>query len=166
MTTGLKQNFAERSTPVPEGSDQSDKWEGVNDHYERFSTFTSHLFEINSCFVSIVNLYVQTFGVFKLKTSLMPSVCHSSLDILAEISAFNTLMKQHTEKVSSFGSEGKDRLKVFIDQFGRNLSWFIGMTAYKLIKVIKDEKESDKEKDASKKDSKETSSDKMHDLIV
>jgi hypothetical protein len=40
------------------------------------------------------------------------------------------------------------------------------MTAYKLIRVVKDDKESEKDKDASKKDTKETSSDKMHDLIV
>jgi hypothetical protein len=109
-----------------------------------------------------VTLYIQTFGVFKLKPSLLPVVCHSSLDLLSEISGFNTLMKSHSEKVTSFGADGKDRLKTFFDQFSRSLSWFVGMTAYKLIKV-KDEKESDKD---SKKDAKETSSDKMHDLII
>ena len=106
---------------------------------------------------------MQTFGIFKLKTNLLSAVCHSSIDILAEISSFNTLMKKHSEKVTSYGADGKDRLKTFVDQFSRALSWFVGMTAYKLIKV-KDEKESEKEKD--KKDAKESSSDKMHDLII
>jgi hypothetical protein len=72
-------------------------------------------------------------------------------------------MKSHSEKITSYNADGKDRLKTFLDQFSRNLSWFVGMTAYKLIKV-KDDKESDKDKE--KKDSKESSSDKMHDLII
>ena len=72
-------------------------------------------------------------------------------------------MKTHKERITSFGDDSKDRLKIFLDQFSRSLSWFVGMTAYKLIKV-KDEKESDKDKE--KKDSKESSSDKMHDLII
>jgi hypothetical protein len=39
MTVGITQNFAERSSPVPEGSEQADKWEGINEHYERFFDF-------------------------------------------------------------------------------------------------------------------------------
>jgi hypothetical protein len=53
--------------------------------------------------VSIINLYVQTFGVFKLKASLLPSFSHSSLSVLSEISSFNTTMKKNAEKVTSFG---------------------------------------------------------------
>jgi hypothetical protein len=46
-------------------------------------------------------------------------------------------MKNHAEKVTAFG---EDKLKKFLDGFSRNLSWFLGMTAYKLIR-IKDEKD-------------------------
>ena len=130
---GLSKVFEEKTAPVKEGEESSDKWEGINEHYERFSTSSSQLFELHSGFVSIVTLFVQTFGIFK------------------------------SEKVTSYGAEGKDRLKTFVDQFSRSLSWFIGMTAYKLIKV-KDEKES--EKDKEKKETKDTSSDKMHDMII
>lgn len=115
MRTGLAKVFEEKSAPVPEGAESTDKWDGVNDQYERLSSFVSQLFEINSGFVSIVTLYVQTFGVFKLKPSLLPVVCHSSLALLSEISSFNTLMKSHSEKVTSYGADGKDRLKTFFD---------------------------------------------------
>lgn len=123
----------------------------------------SQLFELNSVFVSIISLYVQTFGVFKLKLALIPSICQSSLQVLSEISAINTLMKQYTEKISSYGSEGKDRLKGFLDKFSRSLSWFVGLTAYKLIRV-KEEKESQSSSGGGKKES--TPQDKMHDLII
>lgn len=160
---GLAKVFEEKTAPVKEKEESSDKWDGINDQYERFSTSSSQLFELHSGFVSIVTLFVQTFGIFKLRTSLLSAVCHSSLAILGEISGFNSLMKQHSEKVTSYGTDGKDRLKIFVDQFSRSLSWFVGMTAYKLIKV-KDEKES--EKDKEKKETKDTSSDKMHDMII
>ena len=163
MVKGLAKVFEEKSAPAKEGEESSDKWEGINEQYERFSTFSSQLFELQSGFVSIVTLFVQTFGIFKLRTSLLSAVCHSSLAILGEISGFNSLMKQQSEKVTSYGADGKDRLKTFVDQFSRSLSWFVGMTAYKLIKV-KDEKES--EKDKEKKETKDTSSDKMHDMII
>lgn len=120
------------------------------------------IFEFNSGFVQIVNLYIQTFGVFKLKTKLLPSFCHASSDILREISHFNTLMKKYSEKVISFGGK-KDRLKIFLDSFSRSLSWFVGQTAYKLIKVKKDEEKKEKE-DGANNAKEET--EKMHDLII
>ena len=69
-------------------------------------------------------------------------------------------MKKHSDKITSLNGD-KDKVKQFLDSFSRNLCWFIGMTAYKLIKV-KDEKEVDK------KDSKDVvlENDKMHDLII
>jgi hypothetical protein len=51
-------------------------------------------------------------------------------------------MKKHSDKITSLNGD-KDKVKQFLDSFSRNLCWFIGMTAYKLIKV-KDEKEVDK----------------------
>ncbi len=91
--------------------------------------------------------------MFKVKTSLLPSVAHSTLDVLAQVSAFNLGMKKHAEKVTAFG---EDKLKMFLDGFSRNLSWFLGMTAYKLVRV-KDEKDPK----AAEKDE-----DKMQDLII
>jgi len=89
----LAKVLGEKAAPVPEGSDQPDKWEGINEIYERYSTHIGQIFELDSVFVSIISLYVQTFGVFKLNLSLIPSICHSSMQVLSEISAFNTLMK-------------------------------------------------------------------------
>lgn len=122
------------------------------------------LFEFNSGFFAIITLYVQTFAVFKVKTSLLPSISHSTLDIIGEISSYNTLMKKYQEKVSSFSGD-KDRLKKFLDSFSRSLSWFLGMTAYKLIKV-KDEKDQDKKDKEKSTDKDSTSHDKMQDLII
>jgi hypothetical protein len=63
-------------------------------------------------------------------------------------------MKKHKEKVSSFEGE-KDRLKIFLDSFSRSLSWFVGQTAFKLIKVTKKEEEKKEEgADEEKKNNK------------
>jgi len=112
------------------------------------------LFQFSSGFFSVVTLYAQTFAVFKIKTNLLPSIAHSTLDVIAEVSRLNQGMKRHAEKVTAFGG---DKLKLFLDGFSRNLSWFLGMTAYKLI-LIKDEK------DASKAAEKEQ--EKIQDLII
>jgi len=122
-------------------------------------------FQFNSGFFSIITLYIQTFGVFKIKTSLLPSVAQSTIDVLDEIGSFNSLMKKYSEKVTTFNGE-KDRLKKFLDSFSRSLSWFLGMTAFKLIKV-KDEKDQEKkDKEKEKDGSDKSSNDKMQDLII
>jgi hypothetical protein len=72
-------------------------------------------------------------------------------------------MKKHSEKVTSFDSD-KDRFKSFLDSFSRSLSWFVGQTAYKLIKVVKKEDEK-KEKEEGASNTKEEI-EKMHDLII
>jgi hypothetical protein len=41
MVKGLTKVFEEKSAPAKEGEESSDKWEGVNDQYERFSSFSS-----------------------------------------------------------------------------------------------------------------------------
>jgi len=104
-----------------------------------------------------VTLYVQTFSVFKLKTSLLPLVTKSVISIVQEISAFYNLMKKHSVNLSV--SEDKDKLRKNLDSFSRNLSWFVGMISYKLIKV------KEVEKDQDKKD-KESASEKMQDLVI
>ena len=134
--------FQEKSK---EGAEES-VWENINDHYERFSAFMDQIFELNSGFFSIITLYVQTFSVFKIKTSLLPVIVHSSMDIVKEISEFNHAIKTYKEKVSAFGGD-KDKLKKFLDSFSRNLSWFLGMTAYKLIKVKDDKADGEKKED-------------------
>jgi hypothetical protein len=55
-------------------------------------------------------------------------------------------LKTYKEKISAFGGD-KDRLKKFLDSFSRNLSWFLGMTAYKLIKVKEEKLEGEKKED-------------------
>lgn len=162
MRASLTSIFDAKSAPKSDG-DESDPWDKINEQYERYSVFMNQIFEFNSGFVQIVNLYIQTFGVFKLKTNLLPTICHASNDILREISLYNTLMKKHQEKVTSFGGD-KDRLKKFLDQFSRSLSWFVGSTAYKLIKV-KEEKDEKKEGDKAGKESNDAQ-EKMHDLII
>ena len=122
------------------------------------------LFQFNSGFFSIISLYVQTFNVFKVKTSLLPSISHSTIDIISEISSFYLSMKKYSEKVTSFGGD-KDKLKKFLDSFSRNLSWFLGMTAYKLIKV-KDEKDQEKKAAEKDKDTQQPDGTKMQDLII
>ena len=99
----------------------------------------NELFEFNSGFYSIVTLYIHTFNIFNVKTNMLPSISHSCTSLIGEISLFNNLIKKHSEKITSMNGE-KDKVKQFLDSFSRNLCWFIGMTAYKLIKV-KDEKE-------------------------
>lgn len=70
--------------------------------------------------------------------------------------------KHHSDKgITSYGNE-KDRLKALLDSFSRSLSWFVGQTAYKLIKVVKEEKEENKDKEESAKEEIE----KMHELII
>jgi hypothetical protein len=85
---------------------------------------------------------VQTFSVFKLRIHLLPSITTSVIRILTEIGKFYTLSNKYQEKINV--AEEKDKLKRFFNAFSRNLSWFIGMSAYKLIKVKEPEKEQDK----------------------
>jgi hypothetical protein len=113
MRSIITTDLEAKASPKPEG-DESDPWDQIVEKYDRFSAFMCQIFEFNSGFFQIVNLYIQTFGVFKLKTNLLPSICHASSDIIREISLFNTMMKKHLEKVTSFGGE-KDRLKIFVD---------------------------------------------------
>ena len=121
----------------------------------------SQLLEFNSGFVYIVSLYVQTFAVFKVKHSLLPSILHACLDLVKEISEYSHLMKPYSEKLTAFGGE-KDKLKKFLDSFSRNVCWFTGMTAYKLIKV-KDDKEAKQEKEGDKN---KNADDKMQELVI
>jgi hypothetical protein len=59
--------------------------------------------------------------------------------VLQEIGKLYTIFNKYQEKLNV--PEDKDKLKKFLYSFTRNLSWFIGMTAYKLIKVKEVEKE-------------------------
>lgn len=61
------------------------------------------------------------------------------IKIIQEISNFYVVLKKFGEKINLV--EEKDKLRKFLDSFSRNLSWFIGMTAYKLIKVKEVEKD-------------------------
>lgn len=98
--------------------------------------------------------------MFKLKIGLLPKISQSVTNIVAEISHFNTILKKYKEKLTLEAE--KDKARKYFDNFSRNLCWFIGMTAYKLIKVKEAEKG-----DQEKKEGKEpTQSEKMQDLIV
>lgn len=74
-----------------------------------------------------------------MKNSLLPSITQSLIEILNEIANYYTLTKKYSEKLNLV--EEKDKLRKFLDSFSRNISWFIGMTAYKLIKVKEVEKD-------------------------
>lgn len=104
-----------------------------------------------------MTLYVQTFSVFKLRTTLLPAITGAVIGILKEISDYYALAKKFSEKLNV--SQEKDKLKKCLDSFSRNLGWFIGMTAYKMIKV------KEVEKDQEKKE-KESANEKMQDLII
>lgn len=56
-------------------------------------------------------------------------------------------------------SEDKDKAKKFLDSFSRNINWFLGMIAYKLVKVKEAEKDSEKKE-------KESPNEKMQELII
>ncbi|CDW73494.1 UNKNOWN [Stylonychia lemnae] len=134
-----------------------DQWEGINEHFEKFSIYLEQQFLHNSGFFQIVSLYIQTFSVFKLKIALLPSITLSVNNVITEISNFNQIQKKYKEKITL--DIEKDKLRKYFDSFSRNLCWFIGMTAYKLIKV------KEVEKDQEKKE-KESQNEKMQDLIV
>lgn len=87
----------------------------------------------------------------------MPSISQSVIGIVEALGDYYALIKKFKEKLNT--SDDKDKLKKFFDSFSRNLCWFIGMSAYKLIKV------KEVEKDQEKKD-KESPSEKMQDLII
>ena len=82
---------------------------------------------------------MQTFSVFKLKNTLLPSITQSVIEIIHEVSNYYAITKKYSEKLNL--TEEKDKLRKFLDSFSRNLSWFVGMTAYKLIKVKEVEKD-------------------------
>lgn len=135
----------------------SDSWDGISEHYEKYATTIDKLLQFDSSFCQIVTLYVQTFSVFKVKTSLLPSVSQSVISIVQEVSQFFALLKKHSEKINV--ADDKDQLKKYLSSFTRTLSWFIGMTAYKLVKVKETEKDKDKKE-------KESQNEKMQDLII
>jgi hypothetical protein len=54
------------------GAKADDQWENINDQYEKFSSYLHQIFQYNCGFFQIISLYVQTFSVFKLKTSMLP----------------------------------------------------------------------------------------------
>ena len=62
--------------------------------------------------------------------------------IIAEVGQYYAILKKYKEKITL--EESKDKLRKFFDSFSRNLCWFIGMTAYKLIKVKEAEKDQEK----------------------
>ena len=77
-----------------------------------------------------------------------------------EISNFYAILKKYKEKITL--AEDKDKVRKFFDSMSRNLCWFIGMTAYKLIKVKENEKPGDQEK----KEKEQSPNEKMQDLII
>ena len=77
---------------------------------------------------------------------------------MQEISHYYSLTKKFAEKLTL--AEEKDKLRKSFDSFSRNLSWFIGMTAYKLIKV------KEVEKDGEKKEKEVSPNEKMQELII
>lgn len=80
------------------------------------------------------------------------------INIIAETSHFNAILKKYKEKITL--EADKDKLRKYFDSFSRNLCWFIGMTSYKLIKV------KEVEKDQEKKEKEATQNEKMQDLII
>jgi hypothetical protein len=92
---------------------------------------------------------------------LIAPISHSVIDIIREISIYYSLTKKFKEKLNI--SDDKDKLRKTLDKFSRNLSWFVGMISYKLIKIKEPEK-SEEKKDKEKE--KESSSEKMQDLII
>ena len=71
------------------------------------------------------------------------------------------MRKKFSDKIGV--DDEKDGVKQFFDGFARTLSWYMGSTAYKLIKVKDAEK--DKKEKEDKKDQKDAP-EKMHDLIL
>lgn len=93
-----------------------------------------------SSFLPLISLYVQTFSLTKVKLQFIPIVINSLENILKEISSFFTLLKDFEISLEN------DKIRSFLENLSRNLCWFLGMTAYKLMKVKDTEKADDKEK--------------------
>ena len=85
--------------------------------------------------------------MFKLKNTLLPTITQSVIDIINATSKYYALTKKYSEKLNL--TEDKDKLRKFLDSFSRNLAWFIGMTAYKLIRVKEPEKDQEKKEKES-----------------
>jgi len=74
------------------------------------------------------------------------------------LSGFYLLLKTNKDKLKI--EEDKLTLKTFLDSFSRTITWFLGLTAYKLIRIKEPEKEGEK------KEKEEKGSEKMQDLIL
>lgn len=59
--------------------------------------------------------------------------------MLAAVSQYFLLLNESKELLSD--SVASEDLRKFFDSFSRTCSWFLGMTAYKLIKVKEDPKD-------------------------
>lgn len=88
---------------------------------------------------------------------MLSSISSSLVHALTEMSNFYYFYAQVVKKDESVA---KSSLKKFINKVSRNISWFIGMTAYKLIK-IKNETVVSKENEGEQKNNVDS-----NDLIV
>jgi len=95
--------------------------------------------------------------MFPLKSQLLPSLTSSAIEVLTQISEFFAMKKKYEEKLSC--EEEKDKLFHLLSSFSRSVSWFVGKTAYKLVKIKEEEKDPEKKE-------KESPTEKMIDMIL
>jgi hypothetical protein len=111
----------------------NDQWDGITEQYEKYSSILDNVFQFESGFCQIVSIYIQTFSVIKLKTKLIPEITKAVISIIQSVSSYISLYSKYAEKI--IVSIEKDQLQTYLSNFSRSFSWYVGMTAYKLIKV-------------------------------
>ena len=104
--------------------------------------------------MAVIQLYIQTFSLFKPKMQILSTLIRSTTFLLASVSGYLKVVKANAERLSDV----KDDMKVFLEGCVKSLAWFEGMTAYKLMKVKEDPVDADKDKKPPK--------DSQYDMII
>jgi len=114
------------------------------------------ILENENPFYKIVSLYINALELIKLRTSILAPISQAVVKVAAQISDHYQYMKENESRLGT--SESDDPLREMLSGLNRSLIWFVGQTAYRLIKF--------KDESAEKKDKEGNPTEKMQDLIV
>lgn len=77
--------------------------------------------------------------MLELNFKILPSIVNSIMEIFHEVNYYYKTMKKFSTLYKI--EQEKDQFKLNLDQLSRRLCHYIGQTAYKLIKVVKKDKD-------------------------
>jgi len=103
------------------------------------------MFKYELSFIGLLSTYVHTFSVCALNSKLVPRLTEAAVEVVRKISDFLAVKRKYGEKIAV----EKDALAHFLASVSRSVSWFIGKTAYKLVKIEMDKEDA---KQSEKKD--------------